>query len=385
MIKMKRFFVTALSILAITACHNASNNSATSGFELSGKLNGGGAGVAVYLDRISQEGTAHLDSTKIGADGSFVFHTKGIVKGFYVLRITESDFATLVLDSTEKVYVEGNAQFLGNTYSVTGSPDTKLFVDLNQVSKVNYTKRDSLQKMAEALVNASGGNKKRIDSIGSAMEAPYDTLVNQQTRYILHFLKTNTNSFAALAAVEQLTPEKYLTYYISLDSSLSKLYPTSSYVKLFHEKLEGMKRVAVGAMAPEISLPDTNGNMVNLSSFKGKVVLIDFWASWCGPCRASLPNIVKLYAKYKDKNFTVLSVSLDKEKGAWIEGIHKFHLKWTQISDLKYWDSPVVSLYNFTGIPFTVLVSADGKIVDKNLGEEDLDNEINHLVDSKKM
>ncbi len=382
---MKRILIAALSLSILAACSHNNNNSASSNFELSGKLSGGGAGVPIYLDRIAPEGSTHLDSTKIGADGTFTFHTKGISKGFYILRITESDFATLVLDSTEHPHIEGNAQFLGNTYTVDGSPDSKLFIEMNQYSKNNYGKRDSLQKMFEALMNASGGNKKRIDSLSNAMEGPYDTLAHQQTRYIQHFLKTYPNSFASLAAVEQLTPENNLQYYVDLDNSLSKVYPNSSYVKLFHEKVQGMTRVAVGSVAPEISLPDTSGKEVTLSSFKGKVVLIDFWASWCGPCRASLPNVVKMYNKYHDKNFTVLSISLDKDKDAWIEAIHKFGLKWTNISDLKYWDSKVVKLYNFDGIPFTVLVSADGKIAAKNLNEEDLDAEIGHLVESTKM
>ncbi|HXB12586.1 MAG TPA: TlpA disulfide reductase family protein, partial [Bacteroidia bacterium] len=313
--KAKAFVYSIASyLLFLSACHNPSSNASTSGFELSGKLSGGGEGINIYLDRISPDGIKHLDSTKLNNGGTFSFHTNGIYKGFYTLRITQSDFATLILDSTEKVHVEGNSQFLGNTYTVTGSPDSKIFWDLNQESKVNYGKRDSLQKYYEALMNASGGNKKRIDSLNNAVEAPYDTLVNRQNRYLTQFLKSNLNSFASIAAIQQLDADKYLSYYISLDSALSKKYPTSIYIKLFHDKVESTRRTAIGVPAPEISLPDTNGNPITLSSFKGKVVLIDFWASWCAPCRASLPGIVKLYEKYKNKNFTILSVSLDKEK-----------------------------------------------------------------------
>jgi len=385
---MKRFHIAAMGLVLLTACHgNKGASNSSSSFELSGKLDGGGAGVAIFLERMDADNNIHLDSTKIDGDGKFSFHTKGIIKGFYELRITESDFATLILDSNEKVHVEGNAQFLGNTYTATGSADTKLFLDLNQYSRTNYGRRDSLQKIFQALMNASGGNKKKVDSLSAAVEGPYDTLVEKQVRFVSAFLKANATSFASLAAVQQLSPDKYISYYTALDSSLSKTYPNSSYVKLFHDKVDALKRVAIGAMAPELSLPDTNGNIFNLSSLKGKVVLIDFWASWCTPCRESLPNVVKLYDKYKGKNFTVLSVSLDKDKDAWLNAIRKFHLHWTQISDLKYWDSKAVSLYNFKdmGIPFTVLVSADGKIVDKNISEDDLEREVANLVDSKKM
>lgn len=382
----KTVFVSLALLAGFTACHNKGNQvSGSSAFELSGKLSDGGAGMPIYLDRISQENTDHLDSTKLGSDGTFSFHTKGISKGFYILRLTESDFATLILDSNEQVHVEGNAQFLGNTYSVTGSPDTKLFCELNNVSKVNYGKRDSLRRLFRDLMNASGGNKKRLDSLNDAIQGPYDTLLEQQIRYVTGFIKAHPSSFASLAAIEQLDNDKFLPYYGMLDSGLSKTYPKSSYVSLFHKNYENMKRVAIGVMAPEISLPDTNGKTVTLSSFRGKLVLVDFWASWCPPCKASLPTIVSVYNKYKNKNFTILSVSLDKDKSDWLGAIHKFHLKWTQVSDLKYWDSKVVSLYNFSGIPFTVLVSPEGKIIDKNMKEEDLDAEIGHLLDSGKM
>jgi len=382
--KLKRFILIAAVISIIAACHNTKNSS-SSGFELSGKLTEAGPGVLIYLDRISQDGSTHLDSTKIGSDGSFSFHTKGISKGFYILRITESDFATLILDSSEKVNVTGDAQFLGNTYNVTGSPDTKLFCELNNASKINYAQRDSLQKMFEAKINLAGGKKDKLDSLNKAIEGPYDTIVERHVRYLIGFLKSNMTSFASLAAIEQLSPDKYLSYYTSLDSGLSNRYPNSPYVKLFTDKVETLKKLAPGAMAPEISLPDTNGKMVSLSGFKGKVVLIDFWASWCGPCKAALPHVVEMYKKYKDKNFTVFSVSLDKDKDHWLEAIHQFGLKWTQVSDLKYWDSPVVSLYNFNSIPFTILVSKEGKIVDKNLDEQSMDEEIGQLVNDKKM
>jgi peroxiredoxin len=382
--KYLKAFVVLSSLAALVACHNKTGNSSST-FELTGKLSEAGPGIPIYLDRISQEGTTHLDSTKIGNDGTFSFHTTGIIKGFYILRITQSDFATLILDSTERVHVTGDAQFLGNTYDVSGSKDSKLFCDLNNVSKINSIRLDSLQKVFEARANMMGGNKARLDSLNKVIEVPYDTLLHQHARYLASFLKSNLTSFASLAATEQLSPDKYLSLFISLDSGLTKTYPGSPYVKLFDDKVSAMKRVAIGAMAPEISLPDTNGKTVNLSNFKGKVVLIDFWASWCAPCRASLPNVVKMYDKYKGKGFVVLSVSLDKDKDAWLEAIHKFKLNWTQVSDLKYWDSKVVGLYNINSIPFTVLVSVDGKIIDKNLDEQTMDEEIGNLLTHDKM
>jgi peroxiredoxin len=134
-----------------------------------------------------------------------------------------------------------------------------------------------------------------------------------------------------------------------------------------------------GADAPDIVLPDVNGKTVKLSDFKGKVVLVDFWASWCGPCRMENPNVVRMYNAYKDKGFEILGVSLDKDRNAWLEAIQKDGLRWTQVSDLKYWQSDAAKLYNVTGIPYTVLVGKDGKIIEKNLRGPALDAKLKEI------
>ena len=355
-----------------------------SSFELTGSLSQAGEGIKVYLDRLLPDTVQHLDSTTIDKDGKFAFHTPGIYKGFYTVRITQQDYVALILDSAEKVQLTGNAQNLGYTYDVEGSKDSKLFREFNMEAKTNMMKRDSMQKMFEALANTVGGNKKRLDSLNDAFEKPYDTLMAEQDRYIKKFISLNMSSFASLAAIQQLSPDKDIDYYTSLDNVLTKTYPTSVYVTLFHSKTESMRKLAIGAMAPEIALPDTSGAMVSLSSLRGKYVLIDFWASWCGPCKESLPGLVKIYDKYKDKNFTVFSVSLDKFKPEWEAAIKHFNLTWTQVSELKYWSSKVVSQYNFDGIPYSVLVSPEGKILAKKLSDPDLEQELQSLLDKPK-
>ena len=166
----------------------------------------------------------------------------------------------------------------------------------------------------------------------------------------------------------------------SVRSKLDTSLDGTSYVQQIESMIARMEKVQVGSEAPDFTLPDVNGNLVSLSSFRGKYVLVDFWAAWCPDCRKENPNIVSAWEKYKNKNFAILGVSLDRNRDQWLAAIEKDKLTWTQVSDLKYWSSEAAVLYCIRWIPMSFLIDPEGKIVAIGLEGEELHNKLEELL-----
>lgn len=369
--------VGAITIAAFAAC---SNSNSENGFELTGKFSNS-KGETVIFEQMAPDGLKSLDTAVIDENGEIKITAVIPEKGFYRLKISDKNFATFIIDTNEKVIVGGDAADLGNTYTVEGSPDSKLFWEINQASMKNYRKRDSLQKAFQNFVNMSQMDSIKIDSMSNELEKPYMALVEEHNKFLQNFVEKNTTSFAALAAIQQLPPEEFLETYLKLDEGLFGKYPNSTYIKAFHDGVASQRKLALGTPAPEIVMNTPDGKPLALSSLKGKIVLVDFWASWCGPCRAENPTVVKAYNKYKSKGFDIYSVSLDKDLDKWKEAIKKDNLTWNNhVCDFKFWQSPVVALYNFDGIPYNVLIDKDGNILAKSLRGEDLEKKLEELL-----
>lgn len=371
--KFKSITLT-LPLAFLLAC-----NSEPKGFELKGKLDNS-HGEMVFLELMSTDGIKTVDSVTLDDKGEFVMTPYMADIGFYRLKISPKNFATFIFDTNQQVTVTGNAEDLGNTYTVEGSPDSKLFWEINQVSIKNYRQRDSLQKTFQAYVNMVKMDSVRMDSMSNALEKPYNELINQHNNYLKDFVEKHPESFASLVAIQQLPAEQFMDTYIKLDGTLLAKYPNSAYAKSFHAGLTSQNNITIGKLAPEITMNTPDEKPLSLSSLRGKIVLIDFWASWCAPCRAENPNVVKAYNTYKSKGFDVFSVSLDKDMDKWERAIEKDNLSWSShVCDFKDWNSPVVQLYNFNSIPSNVLIDKDGKVIAKDLRGEDLENKLAEL------
>ena len=378
---MQKLILVTAVLISLGACKDGGRKS---GFELKGNFTNS-KGETIYLEKLGQKPIV-VDSTVIDEKGDFAFENYDPKIGFYRLKSSEQNFAMLVLDSADKITVTGNIADLGNSYKVEGSAETTLFMRYNDLSKKLQVRRDSLTQAFQSMAAVMGLDQlqqtnpelaaKRGDSISKTFEVPYMAIVDSESDKMAKVIKENSNMYASIIAIQALMPEKYFDLFVDLDKNLMKKFPTSRDVLMFHDLVSKSMALAEGQEAPEINLPDVNGNDLALSSLRGKVVLIDFWASWCGPCRKEMPNVVKAYTKFKDKGFEIYGISLDQTKEKWLEAIKADGITWPQVSDLKYWECEAARLYNVQGIPFTVLLDKEGKILAKNLRGEDLEKAI---------
>jgi len=228
-----------------------------------------------------------------------------------------------------------------------------------------------------------------MDSVTQAIDAVYQQMQQEKRSFVLEFIDEHPNSLASLSAVQALSPDQDMDVFNQVAENLNEVMPESDYVKSFKASLATMKskqqaaeRTNVGSVAPEIALQTPDGNTIKLTDFRGKVTMIDFWASWCKPCRMENPNVVRVYNRFKDQGFEIYGVSLDKDRNKWVEAIAQDGLTWKHGSELKFWQSSFVPVYNLEGIPMTYLLDKNGIIIAKGLRGDQLEQRLEELFNS---
>ncbi len=370
---MRKILVILSVMTLVFACNNqeSSKEKSANGFEINASVTGLDT-VQVDLIRRVNGKYQTVDSVK-AKNGKFTF--KGTIDFPEICYIQLGDrrhIAQLFLENS-KIELIANYDSLNNA-KVSGSATHDEYEQYGkEVSHFDSKSKDVYAQFIEAKNNNDEQAMKQAEKM-------YDELMEERSKFIENYIVSHNKSKIAPFILSSIY---YSMETSKLDSMLNLFDPSldsSSYTKMLKEKLAVLLKVKVGKQAPDFELNDTTGKPISLSSFKGKYLLIDFWASWCGPCRAENPNNVAIYKDFKDKGFEILGVSFDTKHENWVKAIKDDGLTWPQVSDLKGWDSAAGKLYAVSGIPHTVLLDKDGVIIAKNLRGEKLREKIAEVL-----
>lgn len=369
MSKIKNIIFTLLLIIPVISAFSQKTNQVS----ISGKIsNNTFTGVTLY--QFAQEMT-ELSKSVMSTDGTFSLKQDIAFADFYKLEFDKNNFIMMILKPGEVVEINTDATDFLKKLKIKGSEETmQIFANQRIIDETKF-KLDSISNLSYLAMNTP--NK---DSLMKVYTAAYENIELAKKNALASFMLKNTKSLANLFLPDALPIDDNISSYIKLDTALHAAYPQNLYVNNLHSQIVAAKKTIIGSVAPDFTLPDTSGVNHSLSSLRGKYVLVDFWAGWCGPCMKEMPNVKKLYADFKNKGFEIMGVSLDKTRSSWTKAISTNNLSWIQVSDVKFWQSLVVPLYNVSAIPYTVLLDKEGKIIAKNLRGEALYKKVESLL-----
>lgn len=354
MMKKYALFMTLAAALLVVAC-NSSNDKYT----IKGQIDNLDDSV-LYLGQ-QTGGVPIFDTLKV-KNGAFTFSgkTEKPILGQIVTSDRQSGFP-IILEPGE-IEVSGDADSMINgQITVTGTSNNEALQEYTDIQKPFMPQMQELQSAYMAA--QSGDDQEKMDSVMNVMQDVNEQIISKMKDFVAEHPKSIISAIALQNIMDGMDGEEMENMY----AKLSKDVQESPYGELIGNRISSSKNTGIGQEAPEITLNTPEGKPFSLSSLRGQYVLIDFWASWCQPCRVENPNVVATYDQYKDKNFTILGVSLDREKGAWEKAIEDDNLHWHQVSDLKYWESEAAKQYGIQAIPANFLLDPEGKIIARDL------------------
>ncbi|WP_428331123.1 redoxin domain-containing protein [Mucilaginibacter sp.] len=365
----KNIFQYSIILLAFLICSCKDS----SVFTIAGTVNNPGSLKTVFLLEADSSQVSVIDSTNLSDQGKFQFKHKAPYANLYKLRIGGSIFDLIAKNGDE---IDFTTSLTDNThgYQITGSSESDKIKEFNKISNFYIDKSSKLTQEYQDKAQALG---KESDSLIAIYKPMFMKNMDAYSVEILKFVNANKTSLAGFYAATSLDQVKYETQLIAYADAIKDNFKDNPAVGHFVKQMEDIKPISIGHKAPDFTIVGIDGKAIKLSDYKGKYVMLDFWASWCAPCRAENPNVVKQYAIYKSLGLNILGISLDNDKAKWQQAVTADKLVWSHGSDLKSFEGATERLYHIEAIPSNFIIDPQGNIVAKNVTGADLEEFLN--------